>query len=99
VSAEPTDVGDDRAVVDRIVDDRTAVLLVGPTGREHHVSAEQLPEGATDGTWVVLDPSTDPVTVLRIDDELTRARFRDLSARLETIRRQRRGGRFDRGTP
>lgn len=91
-----SDVAEDRAVVDRIVDGRTAVLLVGPTGTEQPVPAEELPDGVTDGSWVVLDLGEDPPTVLRIDEELTRTRFDDLAGRLDAIRRQRGRGRFGR---
>lgn len=94
---EALEIGHDRAVVDRIVDDRTAVLLVGPDEVELLLAAEALPEGAGEGTWVVLEAATDPPDLmLRIDDQLTEQRFDDLSARLEAIRRTRRGGRFDR---
>jgi hypothetical protein len=94
VSAEQH--GEDRAVIDRIVDGHTAVLLVGDDEIELLLPTDALPDGAADGTWVVLDTSTDPPTVLRIDEQLTWDRFDRLSARLEAIRRKRRGGRFGR---
>jgi len=94
VSAEQH--GEDRAVIDRIVDGHTAVLLVGGDEIELLLPVDALPEDATDGTWVVLDTSTDPPTVTGIDQQLTQRRFDELSARLETIRRKRRGGRFGR---
>jgi hypothetical protein len=86
----------DRAVVDRIVDGSTAVLLVGPDEREAHVEAGVLPEGASDGTWLVIDPTTAPVDVLGIDQELTRRRGDDISARMRRLRERRQGGRFER---
>lgn len=88
--------GEDRAVIDRIVDGHTAVLLVGGEETELLLPVDALPEGAAHGTWVVLDMSTDPPTVVGIDEQLTQRRFDELSARLETIRRERRGGRFGR---
>ena len=88
--------GEDRAVIDRIVDGHTAVLLVGGEETELLLPVGALPQGAADGTWVVLDMSTDPPTVVGIDEQLTQRRFDELSARLETIRRERRGGRFGR---
>jgi hypothetical protein len=86
----------DRAVVDRIVDHATAVLLVGPDEREVHVDPDVLPDGATDGTWLVVDPTTSPVDVLGVDDELTRRRADDISARMRRLREGRQGGRFER---
>jgi hypothetical protein len=86
----------DRAVVDRVVDGRTAVLLVGPDEDEAHVDVATLPPGVSDGTWLVVDPATSPIAVLGVDHELTRRRADELTARLERIRRERRGGRFGR---
>lgn len=94
---EAPGIGHDRAVVDRIVDGRTAVLLVGPDEVELLLAAAALPDGAGEGTWVVLEAVTDPPELmLRIDDQLTEQRFDDLSARLDAIRRARGGGRFER---
>jgi hypothetical protein len=89
-------VPEDRAVVDRIVDGTTAVLLVGPGEREAHVPAETLPDGVGDGTWLLVDPDTHPVEVLGVDRELTDRRAADISTRMERIRQERHGGRFDR---
>jgi hypothetical protein len=91
----PTDaVPEDRAVVDRVVDGRTAVLLVGPDETEAHVDVTSLPAGVSDGTWVVVDRAASPIEVLGIDRELTQRRADDISARLERLRRRRGGGRF-----
>jgi hypothetical protein len=90
------DVAPDRAVVDRIVDDTTAVLLVGPTEDELLVPSDSLPEEAAEGSWVIVDLDADPPTVSGIDHELTEARSRDLEARMEELRARRSGGRFSR---
>jgi hypothetical protein len=90
------DVAPDRAVVDRIVDDTTAVLLVGPTEAEFLVPSDSLPEEAAEGSWVVVDLDTDPPTVSGIDHELTEARCRDIETRMEQLRERRSGGRFSR---
>jgi hypothetical protein len=84
-----------RAVIDRIVDE-TAVLLVGDSESERHVPVSALPEGAGDGTWLVVDPDSEPVTIHQIDVELTSFRAQDLERRLQQIRRRRTGGRFER---
>jgi hypothetical protein len=92
----PADIPSDRAVVDRIVDGATAVLLVGPDELELHLPADALPEGATDGTWVILDREMSRPAVLGIDEELTASRAEQLQHRLGRIRQDRAGGRFDR---
>lgn len=88
--------GEDRAVLDRVVDGTTAVLLVGPAEDELHLPVGRLPDGAADGTWVILDLRTEPPCIVGIDHELTEARRTDLSSRLDRLRQERRGGRFER---
>jgi hypothetical protein len=83
-------------VVDRIVDGVTAVLLVEPDDEELDLPADQLPDGAVDGTWVRLDRGTEPPRILGIDHERTEARRADIAERMQRLRQQRRGGRFDR---
>ena len=42
----------EKAVIDRIVDGKIAVILVGEDQRQHHHPADELPEGAREGTWL-----------------------------------------------
>ena len=83
----------DRAVIDRIVDGRTAVLLVGPSEEPLHVPVDVLPEDATEGSWLVLDLAE---LIVGVDHELTDVRASEVRARMERIRQERRGGRFER---
>lgn len=93
MSDEWSEVPADRAVIDRVVDGRLAVLLVGPTEDTLHVPVEVLPEGATEGTWLALDLTR---VIVGIDEERTEARAEDVHRRMERIREERRGGRFER---
>jgi hypothetical protein len=79
-------IGRDSAVLDRIVDGRLAVLLVGPDEVELVLDASSLPEGAVEGDWFHLD--------LRADPALSAERRGDLEARLARLRAERSGGRF-----
>jgi len=72
------------AVLDR-VEGGIAVLLVGPDEVEVELPAALLPADARDGDWFRL---------LVPDAELTAVRRADVEARMERIRRTRRGGRF-----
>jgi hypothetical protein len=83
-------------VIDRIVDGTTAVLLVGPSEDELLVPADVLPEGAREGSWLLVDLDTDPPTVFGVDDQLTEARSSELDSRMDQLRRRRSGGRFSR---
>jgi hypothetical protein len=76
----------DAAVVDRIVDGRHAVLLVGAAEVELVLDLALLPEGTVEGDWLRLGFMPDP--------DLTRQRRSDLEGRMERIRRTRGGGRF-----
>lgn len=71
--ADPSGIGNDRAVVDRI-EDGDAVLSVGPSRTPVHVPVDELPAGTDTGTWVVLDLQVQPPLVLSIDRDLTRDR-------------------------
>lgn len=86
----------DRAVIDRIVDGSSAVLLVGPEEHERIVAASMLPEDAREGVWVVVDASTDPVTVIAVDHQRTADRAERIEQQLEQIRERQQGGRFRR---
>jgi hypothetical protein len=79
-------VAQDALVVDRIVDGRRAVLLIGPDEVELVIDAALLPEGTLEGDWLRLGLTPDPV--------LTAARRADVEARLARLRAERSGGRF-----
>jgi hypothetical protein len=86
----------DRGVIDRIVDGRTAVVLVGPEEDELHVPVDALPDDAEASSWVVLDLEGDPPAVTGVDHDRTEARARDVEDRLARVRARRGGGRFGR---
>lgn len=81
-----------KAVVDRIVDGRTAVLLVGDDEREMPVPVETLPEGVREGSWLRFDPQDGS---FQLDEEETarrRAAVQDKLARLRQRGRRLAGG-------
>jgi hypothetical protein len=91
----PTPVADDRAVIDRIVDGTTAVLLIGPEETEKHVAVDDLPEGTAEGDWLVLDVDQDPFEIVGLDTDLTDARRAAIDEKLDRIRQRQTGNRFD----
>ena len=66
---DPSGIGNDRAVIDRI-EGSTAVLAVGPGRTPVHLGVDELPGGVRPGTWLVLDLQSQPPLVVGIDDEL-----------------------------
>lgn len=81
----------ERAVVDRIVDGRLAVLLVGEEEREVTVPVQALPKGAREGTWVRMGAGDSGELV--IDWEETEARRARLAEKLDLLRQRGRAPR------
>lgn len=90
----PADPGTRRAVVDRIIGGQ-AVLLVEPGGEEQHIAADSLPEDTGEGAWVLVTGAGHDLTVVGTDPEGEAARRGEMAARVESLRRTRRGGRFE----
>lgn len=89
------DVPGDVGVVDRIVDGRTAVVLVGPDEDEHHLAADQLPADVTEGTWVRVAFDDDgQIAAVGRDEDVTSRAAQAAEDRLARIRSRRTGGRF-----
>jgi hypothetical protein len=91
VPDDPSGIGPDRAVVERVADD-TAVLLVGPGHTEVHIPAADLPEEVDEGTWVILDMQLQPPLILGPDPVLNGERAAELQQRLDALRPDRDGG-------
>lgn len=85
----------ERAVVDRVVDGYV-VVLVGDDEEEHHLAADRLPAGTGEGTQLWVRDSGEQLAILDVDVEGEEAARADARKRLRRLRRQRRGGRFDR---
>jgi hypothetical protein len=84
---------DVRATIDRVTDG-IAILLVEPDGREVELPAGELPEDATEGSVVLV--RLDPLEVVEVDHEATRALRAAAENRLARMRRSRSRGRFRR---
>lgn len=78
----------ERAVVDRLVDGRWAVLLVGPGEEERVVDLKLLPPGAGEGTWLRLSLAGDEVLALEVDEEETRRVRERLDEKLARLRQR-----------
>ncbi len=57
----------EKAVIDRIVDRTTAVILVGEDQRQHHHPADGLPAGAREGTWLTVRIEDDGIVSIEVD--------------------------------
>lgn len=84
--------------VDRVVDGIAVVLIEDASTRtELDVSADE--HGLAEGDVVRLEATVDGWRVIGTDEDATTARREELSDRLDRLREERGGGRFDRGDP
>lgn len=79
----------ERAVIDRIVDGTHAVLLIGDDETEQVIPAEQLPDNAIEGTWLLIArDDTGRVVEVSVDEEETREVQKRLESKLDQLRRR-----------
>jgi len=78
----------EKAVVDRIVDKRHAVLLVGENEVEKIVSVDKLPPGAGEGTWLEVEFEGDELVVVEVDAEETAQVKARITAKMERLRQR-----------
>lgn len=70
----------EKAVIDRIVDGKDAVLLVGKNEQEHVILVEKLPQGAQEGSWLEVllkEGSIQEIQLLMEDTEKIKRRIED----------------------
>lgn len=70
----------EKAVIDRIVDGKHAVLLVGKDEQQYIIPVEQLPQGAQEGSWLEVlleEGSTQEIRLLMEDTEKIKRRIED----------------------
>jgi len=77
-----------KAVVDRIVDKRHAVLLVGENEVEKIVHVDKLPPGAGEGTWLRVEFEGDELVVAEVDAEETARVKARITAKMERLRQR-----------
>lgn len=78
----------ERAVIDRIVDGTHAVLLIGDEETEQIIPAEQLPDNAVEGTWLLIArDDTGRVVEVNVDEEETAEVQERIASKLSQLRR------------
>lgn len=75
-------------VIDRIVDDEVAVVLVGTVGWELLAPASSLPPGARPGTWLILRRDDSGAFAFEIDERSTAASLERVELKLQALKRQ-----------
>ena len=77
-----------RAVVDRIVDGMTAVILVGDEEQEYDHPASELPRGVGEGSVLRVEISGETITAIKPDLEDTDETLRRIRRKLDELRRR-----------
>ena len=80
----------EKAVIDRIVDGKIAVILVGDNEREHHYPADRLPAGTGEGTWLRVQIEGGEIVSLEVDQEETEIVRRRIQEKMDKLRRRHR---------
>lgn len=78
----------ERAVVDRVVDGRSAVLLLGAEAAERVVPVERLPAGAREGSWLRVRFSGDELAEAELDPRATDRAKKRVAGKVEELRRR-----------
>ena len=77
-----------KAVVDRIVDGKTAVILSEEDGMEFYYQADKLPEGVWEGDWVKIQIDDDVVVSVEIDKDETEQRKNRIRNKMDLLRKR-----------
>lgn len=75
-----------KAVVDRIVDNNKAVLLVGDNEVEHVIDINELPKGIKEGDWLQVQLKGGKIVKIELDEQETedvKKRIEDKMAKLK----------------
>ncbi|EGL81349.1 hypothetical protein CathTA2_0124 [Caldalkalibacillus thermarum TA2.A1] len=78
----------EKAVLDRVVDGKHAVLLVGDDEREVMIPCHQLPPGAKKGTWFKVTFHDGNITYLEIDETETEKVEERIKAKLANLQQK-----------
>ncbi|MBU9721478.1 MULTISPECIES: DUF3006 domain-containing protein [Bacillaceae] len=87
-----------KAVVDRIVDGKHVVLLIGDEEEEKVVPLNKFPDEIKEGTWLIIDFSDtnkDIIQKISIDQRETDTRKQRIKSKMELLRERSTKGRND----
>ncbi|WP_227935368.1 DUF3006 domain-containing protein [Alkalihalobacillus deserti] len=77
-----------KAVVDRIVDGKHAVLLVGDQEVEKVISSSKLPDSVTEGSWVKVEFNGDELVSIEADEKETNQTKKRIKTKMEILRQR-----------
>lgn len=77
-----------KAVVDRIVDGKYAVLLIGDKEEELNVSIKDLPEGTREGTWLKVEVADEQLLSAVIDHDKSSVVKKGIKDKMAILKKQ-----------
>lgn len=78
----------EKAVIDRIVDGKTAVILVGENEIQYEYPANKLPEGAKEGSWLRVEVEEDEITTIELDQQETNIVSDRIQSKMDKLRKR-----------
>jgi hypothetical protein len=78
----------EKAVVDRIVDGKHAVLLVGDQEIEKVIPSSKLPDEITEGTWIRVEFNGNDLVAIEADQEETSKTKERIKSKMELLRQR-----------
>ncbi len=87
---------DKKGVIDRIEDEKYAVILVETEGSEYVVLKDRLPEGAKEGSWLKFTVVKQEITQMKLEQHQTDVAHRNAKDQLNRIRKKSKGSKYKR---
>ncbi len=77
-----------KAVVDRFVDGKYAVLLIGDKEEELNVSIKELPEGTLEGTWLKVEVADEQLLSAVLDHDKNSVVKKGIQDKMAILKKQ-----------
>lgn len=86
-----------KGYLDRIEDNKRAVILVEELGKEYIINVARLPDGSKEGTWFDLTIEDDQIIKLVINEEMKKEMENKINNIMDELRNKNKSGsRFKR---
>lgn len=76
----------EKAVVDRIIDGKHVVLLVGNQELEKVIALDKLPDGVIEGSWLKVEFKGSDLVTIEVDQEETDKTKKRISSKIDMLR-------------
>lgn len=77
-----------KAVLDRIVDQQHAVLLIGEQEQEQVIAVEELPADAREGSWLRVTMMDEQIVSIELDHQQTELEKQQIQSKMDLLRKR-----------